>query len=88
MGNPYRHIPDETLAFEAKDFLRKMVIGKDVRVEVEFTKQIPMVDFDDETKTIHREMVFATVFIDDRMVQLEMVKAGYATANEVRGDLS
>ena len=21
MGNPYRHIPDETLAFESKDFL-------------------------------------------------------------------
>jgi endonuclease YncB( thermonuclease family) len=47
-----------------------------------------LVDFNDETKTITREMVFATVFVDDRMVQLEMVKAGFAKANEVRGDLS
>ena len=38
MGNSYRNMPDDPLAFEAKNYLRKMTIGKEVRVEIEFTR--------------------------------------------------
>jgi staphylococcal nuclease domain-containing protein 1 len=62
----------EPLGFEAKDHLRKLLIGKQVKVEVEYTRSrtIPLEQMDDPTaqpQTI--DMVFANVFLqNDSMV--------------------
>ena len=63
--------------FEAKEYLRKLAIGKLVKVEVEFEKKIVK-----EEQNINQSMTFANVVIkeDDKekCVQEMILKSGLA----------
>jgi staphylococcal nuclease domain-containing protein 1 len=68
---------DEMWAWESKEFLRKQVIGKKVRVEMEFQKTIPMKQGEKEGE---RNMEFASVFVhkNDKNVSIASIEKGFS----------
>jgi endonuclease YncB( thermonuclease family) len=72
------------LGFEAKDYLRKTVIGKNVKVQIEYVRNIPVSPGSLET----REMIFANVFLEKEMVQAKMLAKGFAYIQEERNEVS
>jgi endonuclease YncB( thermonuclease family) len=41
LGNPKKGEVDKPWAFESKEYARKLLIGRKVRVEIEFSREIP-----------------------------------------------
>lgn len=76
MGNQSR--PDEPFAFEARDFLRLLVVGKEVSFNIAYTIPSagngPALEFGD-----------LTVVAGNLDAGLEMVKAGWAKVKEGKG---
>lgn len=68
---------DEQWAWESKEFLRKQVIGKKVRVEMEFQKTVPIKKGDKEDE---RNMEFATIFNqkNDKNVTIASLEKGFS----------
>lgn len=66
----------EPWAWEAKEYLRKQCIGKNVRIEMEFKKEIELrgEEFKGETKL----MEFASVFVGKKNIAVSMLQQGYA----------
>lgn len=78
----------EPWAFEAKDTLRKAVVGKTVSVRVDYRRELKRKVT--QTKTVNNqkqqvevELVedrrFCTLFINNKVVALDLVKNGYAS---------
>jgi len=66
--------PDEPFAFEARESLRKKLIGKQVKVEVEYArKPLP------ESGNIEKQ-VFASVYLGKENVSESLVREGLATS--------
>lgn len=75
MGNQSR--PDEPFAFEARDFLRLLVVGKEVGFGISYTIPAatgPALEFGD-----------LTITANETDVVMEMVKSGWAKVKEGRG---
>lgn len=75
MGNQSR--PDEPFAFEARDFLRLLVVGKEVGFNISYTIPAangPALEFGD-----------LTITASNTDVGMEMVKSGWAKVKEGRG---
>jgi endonuclease YncB( thermonuclease family) len=62
---PNRSEPGKPLGLQAKDYLRKRLIGKTVSVHPEYTRI-------SNDKPMH----FASVFLDDQNIALEMTELG------------
>ena len=85
MGNPRRSVDDEPWAFESKDMLRKLAIGKSVRVVVDYQREIPQTS--GEGPPVKR--AFATVTVvgaGEKSLQEAIVEAGMAAVARLRQD--
>jgi len=84
LGNVQRDVKDEPYAFEAKEMLRKSVIGKRVAVQIDYVRPIP-IGGPESGKSEDR--AFATV-IDDkgRNLAVMLVQQGLASVIRHRGD--
>ena len=67
-------------AYEAREYIRKQVIGKTVHVALDYIREPP----EDSQYTELRE--YATVFVNDRNVGVSLVAAGLATVIRHRED--
>lgn len=76
MGNFARNTPGEDWAFQAREYLRKSLVGKKVRVILEYKKKIEIKQHDGETYS--RELQCATVFDGDRNVSELILEKGLA----------
>ncbi|KZV57932.1 nuclease domain-containing protein 1-like [Dorcoceras hygrometricum] len=75
---PHRGGVDEPFAWDSREFLRKLCIGKEVTFKVDYT-----------VASINRE--FGTVFIGDKNLALIVVAAGWAKVKDVgqqKGEVS
>lgn len=79
--------PEKVGAFDAKEFMRKLLIGKSVRVEIEFSKTLP-VKLVDPAKPAEqaRTLEFASLFLNDKNVSETLVSSGLATVAMPRVD--
>ena len=85
MGNPRPNVDDEPWAFESKDMLRKLAIGKSVRVVVDYQREIPQTS--GEGPPVKR--AFATVTVvgaGEKSLQEAIVEAGMAAVARLRQD--
>lgn len=74
----------EPFAWEAKEFLRKLLIGKEVEVQVEYKKTPKQ---DEKSKQPKRTMTFANIITPDRKcANVEIVAVGLANALNPRLD--
>lgn len=70
-------------AFEARESLRKRVIGKKVKVDIEFSKNIPVKKDD---KTEEKNFVFATVFENGKNIGASLLEEGLAALQVPRAE--
>ena len=66
----------EPWAWEAKEYLRKSSIGKNVHIEMEFKREIVLKG--EESKGETRLMEFASVFVGKTNLAVEIVRKGFA----------
>lgn len=74
MGNVNIEGSTQPWAFEGKEFLRNLVIGKTVKCELEFKREIPIKDDDgnlQKDKTITHQC--ASLFLDGKNVAVEVL---------------
>lgn len=71
-------------AFEAREFLRKLLVGKAVKVEVEYSKLIPAKD--DKGEEIERKFTFVSIKLGDKNAANEILAAGFANVVPPRVD--
>lgn len=81
VGNQKRGDADKPGAFESKDFLRKNAVGKKVKVEVEYTRNIV-----NEIEGDERTLTFVTVFVGDRNLSELVLESGNANLINPRVD--
>lgn len=83
VGNPRRGVEDEPWAVESKEALRKLVIGKQVKVVVDYQRDIPQTSGQAPVKR-----AFATVSLGggDKSLQEVMVETGMAGVARLRQD--
>ncbi|KAK8800697.1 hypothetical protein WA158_000022 [Blastocystis sp. Blastoise] len=74
MGSIKRNVPDEPYAYNAKEALRKLVIGKEVTLKVDYTRTITNTEGD-----LIATYVTITVGKKEMNVAEELVKRGLAT---------
>lgn len=70
------------MAFEAKEYARRLLIGRKVRVEIEFSREIPSKQENEVSMTL----VFATLWLEDKNVSEQIVLNGFAKVNVPRVD--
>jgi staphylococcal nuclease domain-containing protein 1 len=73
MGNRRRKESDKPYAWEAREFLRKKLIGKTVRVSHEYDRDPPM------ESTNQKARPFVTVYASKLNVSEALIRMGYAT---------
>jgi len=86
MGNVNIENSTQPWAFEGKEFLRNLVVGKTVKCELEFKREIPTKDEDgnlQKDKTIVHQC--CSLFIDGKNVSCEVLINGFAKATPPRG---
>lgn len=83
VGNPRRSVEDEPWAVESKEALRKLTIGKSVRVKVDYQRDIPQTSGEAPVKR-----AFATITLagGDKCLQEMMVETGMAGVARLRQD--
>lgn len=90
LGNAKKGEPEKPGALEAKDFLRKLLVGKQVKVEMEFVKtlqQKPLVGGEpNEKHDAPKSLEFATLFLGDKNVSESLLAAGLANVAMPRVD--
>lgn len=99
MGNARREELHKPWAFEAREFLRRVAVGKKVRVEIEFTRKVIKKeinnDSDEEVSPSkasptqpERSLTFASVFLADKKDNLAqlVVEKGFAQVMNPRAD--
>lgn len=84
LSNIKAPVPGKPFAFEAKESLRKKTIGKKVKVEVEFSKNIPIKK--DNGSTEDRNFVFASVFESGKNIGVQLLEEGFVALQLPRGD--
>lgn len=72
LGNPRKGTSDAAWAFDAREFLRNLAIGKTVDVEIEYVKKFTN-DLGENT------LEFASVISKGVNLGVAMVEAGFAT---------
>jgi staphylococcal nuclease domain-containing protein 1 len=80
VGNVKRGEPDEPYAFEAREFLRKKLIGKKVKRVIDYTRP-PPADQKDRTPR-----PFATLTYQGQNISELLVSAGLATVIKHRAE--
>ena len=81
LGNVKKQTQDAPWAFDAREFLRKALIGKKVLVEVEYAKEIPASE-----RGQPMILEFATVMLGDVNINVLIVSEGLAHAVRPRAD--
>lgn len=79
MGNPSIEGSTQPWAFEGKEFLRNLLVGKDVKVELEFKRKIPVKDEDGnirEDKAIEHQC--CSLFLAGKNVSVSVLTNGFA----------
>jgi endonuclease YncB( thermonuclease family) len=87
MGNVNIENSTQPWAFEGKEFLRNLIIGKTVKCELEFKREIPIKDEDgnvQKDKTIVHQC--CSLFIDGKNVSVEVLINGFAKCTSPRGN--
>lgn len=84
LSNVKAPIQGKSYAFEAKESLRKKTIGKKVKVEIEFSKNIPVKK--DNGTTEDRNFIFASVFESGKNIGVQLVEEGLVSLQLPRGD--
>lgn len=76
-------------AFEAKEFLRKWVIGKEVQVKMEYEKSYTVTrdEFDSEEDNVvqvteEKTAIFAMVSFEEKQLAVEVVSKGFASVQK------
>ncbi|CAM9480909.1 unnamed protein product, partial [Ectocarpus fasciculatus] len=84
MGNPRRGVEDEPWAVESKEALRKLAIGKQVKVVVDYQRDIPQTTSGEAPV----KRAFATVSVGSNAKSLQevMVETGMAGVARLRQD--
>lgn len=73
----------EAFAIESREYLRKKVIGKKVRIVVDYERDLP---FKREGETVEEKRKFCSVFLGDRNVAVDLVHEGLATVQKHRNE--
>jgi len=84
LSNVKAPIQAKPFAFEAKESLRKKTIGKKVKVEIEFSKNIPIKKENGTTED--RNFVFASIFEGGKNIAVQLLEEGYVSLQLPRGD--
>lgn len=83
VGNPRRGVEDEPWAVESKEALRKLVIGKPVKVVVDYQRDIPQTSGEAPLK---RAFATVTVGAGSKCLQEVLVEEGLAGVARLRQD--
>ncbi|CAM9546987.1 unnamed protein product, partial [Discosporangium mesarthrocarpum] len=93
VGNPRRGVPDEPRAADSKEFLRKLVIGKTVKVGVDYQRDIPQSNEGPPIKRAFATVTLpppgkggAAVSVGGKCLNEVMVAEGLATVMRLRQD--
>ena len=85
VGNPRRGVEDEPWAVEAKEALRKLAIGKTVKVVVDYQRDIPQTSGGD-LPPVKRAFATVSVGSSGRSLQETLVETGMAAVARLRQD--
>lgn len=85
VGNPRRNVEDEPWAVEAKEALRKLAIGKTVKVVVDYQRDIPQTSGGD-LPPVKRAFATVNVGSSGKSLQEALVEAGMAGVARLRQD--
>lgn len=91
VGNPRRGVEDEPWAVEAKEALRKLVIGKTVKVVVDYQRDIPQTGAGGggggrDPPPVKRAFATVNVGSSGKSLQEVMVETGMAAVARLRQD--
>ena len=87
VGNPRKAEPEKPWAFESREFARLQLVGKKVRVELEYSKTIIAKDRDpEEVKKPGLTLEFGTVFLNDKNFSELLLENGLANVQMPRVD--
>ncbi len=70
---------DEPWAWVAKEFVRKQLVGRKVKVEMEFKREVELKNGPNAGEK--RTMEFASIFVHDKNVSVQLIERGFARAN-------
>ena len=85
VGNPRRGVEDEPWAVEAKEALRKLAIGKTVKVVVDYQRDIPQTSGGD-LPPLKRAFATVNVGSSGKSLQETLVETGMAAVARLRQD--
>lgn len=74
---PFSPVTDIPVNFEAKEFMRKKLIGKKVRVNIDYKQEARTVDMPDGRKQAFPARVCATIHLGDINIAEAMISRGY-----------
>jgi staphylococcal nuclease domain-containing protein 1 len=84
-GNAHVEGSTQPWAWEGKEFLRNMLIGKTIRCELEFKREIPIKDdAGGVKKTLHHQC--SSLFLEGKNIAVAVLQHGFAKCNLPRGD--
>lgn len=91
VGNPKRGEPEKPWGFDAKEFLRTTLVGKKVKVEIEYSKTIQPKDKDlgeesDRKPSPPLVLEFATIWLNEKNIAEVLLEAGLANVQMPRVD--
>lgn len=87
IGNPKKGESPKPWAWEAKEFVRSQAVGKKVRIEVEFSKKIPVRQDEEGVAAEEKDFIFVSIILpNDKNVSELLVSHGFANVNPPRGD--
>ncbi|CAN0457890.1 unnamed protein product, partial [Hapterophycus canaliculatus] len=84
VGNPRRGVEDEPWAVEAKEALRKLAIGKSVKVVVDYQRDIPQTTSGEAP--VKRAFATVSVGTSSKSLQEALVESGMAAVARLRQD--
>jgi len=84
-GNPQIEGSTQPWAWEGKEFLRNMLVGKTIRCELEFKREIPVKDdAGGIAKTIQHQC--SSLFLEGKNIAVSVLSHGFAKCNLPRKD--
>lgn len=87
LGNSKKGEPEKPWSFESKEFLRTTLVGKKVRVEIEYSKTIQPKEREEEApKKPSMVLEFGTLFVGEKNVSELLLENGLANVQMPRMD--